>query len=403
MRILINDFEEFTAKYAEIFEHFGYENNELIFCNSFEQSKSILVNYLADKKLHIDLIITSESNTSPDVLDASALSYLKNTITASFSKRNFRVCSIPILLYSENESKSEGYSQRFNSIVQKSQTGNHAHFISECERLIKLWRHQVYVDLDILGINIDILPDFQNSKYFKEYYQSKISKNATDYFIAKTSVLSEEFIRFPAPLDYDWILLNNNIIERAILEFDNTFKNHVKYDRRNNERTILHEFFNNNKLILLRDTFTGLEYEKNLYDLNKKNSEECDFILKTEYPDFLRTTFVEIKKEDVVFYVKKHTKRPQFSHNYLSHLEQVWRYKEFAQDIKNQPELKEKLGYETSQFDFVLLAGRLEEKLELNDKFEKDLDRSFKGIEVITYEELKEINIGYLDRFNRLK
>lgn len=404
MRILINDSEDQKVRYISTFNQFGYEKNELIFCDSFDKTKAVIVNHLADKKLHIDLIITNDSSDySPDTLMASELSYLKNTITESFSKCNFRICSIPIILYSLHKSKSDNFDKRFDSIVQISEVGNHDYFISECERVIKEWRHQIYIDLDCLGIKIDNLPGFHHSNYFKSYYQSNISGKAEEYFSLKTKILSIEFIRLPTPLNYDWIILTNDTIDKTIVDFESTFKNHIKYDRKNNERTILHEFFNKNKLILLRDTYTDLHHEKNLFDFNEKTSEECDYILKTEFPDFLRTTFVEVKKEDVVFYVKKHTKRPQISSNFLSHLEQVWRYKEFTQETKNQPEIKNKIGYETNQFDYVLLAGRLEEKLEFKEKFDKDITRMFKDIEVITYEELEDININYLNRFNRLQ
>jgi hypothetical protein len=107
MRILINDFEDQKARYMSTFNQFGYEKNELIFCDSFDRSKAVIINHLAGKKLHIDLIITNESPYSPDTLMASELSYLKNTITESFSKNNFRICSIPIILYSVHESKSD--------------------------------------------------------------------------------------------------------------------------------------------------------------------------------------------------------------------------------------------------------------------------------------------------------
>ena len=192
--------------------------------------------------------------------------------------------------------------------------------------------------------------------------------------------------------------MNNNIIEEAILRYIDTYKNHVKYDRKNNERTILHEFFKQNKLILLRDTYNDMEYELNLNELKARNSEECDFILKTEYPDFLKTTFFEVKKEDVTFYVKKHTKRPQISHDFFSNLQQIWGYKEYTENPLYNSELKTKLEYQTNNFDFVLLAGRLEEKEEMKYVFDSHLNRMFNGIKVITYEELEDVNSKYLEK-----
>lgn len=403
MRILINDIETEKQRYTNIFKSFGYEKNELIFCKSFEDTKTFIINYLDRDKLNIDLIITNDtSDSAVDILKASELAYFKNSLTTSYSKRNFRICSIPIILYSKHESKSSDYSLQFDSIIQKNESGYHNYFISEFERLIKTWRKNLLEDIDQLGLNINNLSNFHESSYYKKHYKSNVANNSDTYFFLKTKILSNEFIKYPVPLTYDWILLNKESIEQVIEKFNQTYRSHIKYDRKNNERTILHNFFNKNKIILLRDVYIDLEYEKNLYDVGAKSSEECDFILKTEFPEFQKTTFFEVKKEDVTFYVKKHTKRPQFSSDFTSHLEQVWAYKEFSQNPVNLPEIENKLGYATQNFNYILLAGKLDEKLEMKNKFEKDLDRKYNQINVITYEELEEINIDYYDKFTRL-
>lgn len=404
MRLLINDYDNTQEDYIRIFQSYGYEENELIFCKSFEETREFIEKFLDSRKTHIDLIITNDS--SDDIgneLKCSELSFLKNSISDSYSNRNFRISSIPIILYSDNDSKSNNISLAFDSIIQKNTSGFHDFFIKECERVIRDWRKRVYDDLESLEIKIELLPNFIQTDFFKRYYNQKISKNAEGYFANRTKIFSIEFIKCPGPLNYDWIILKDTSIEKSILDYIHTYKNHVKYDRKNNERTILHEFFRSNKIILLRDAYTDLNYEKNLYEINAKNSEECDFILKTEYPEFLKTTFFEVKKEDVQFYVKKHTKRPQISSDFLSHLEQLWGYKKYTLNPLHKIELEHKLEYSTDNFDYVLLAGRLDEKEEMKEKFTEDINRMFNGIKVTTYEELEEININYLEKFNRLK
>ncbi len=402
MRILINDFEDTREHYIKTFRSFGYEDNELIFTQSFEASREFIETHLEKKKLHIDLIITSDSKeVGSNVLKSHELCFFKNNLTTSFSKNNFRICSIPTILYSQNETKSSEFQSNFNSIVQKNEYGEHKYFITECERVIRDWRKLLYSDLETLEVKLDQLPQFVNSDYFKKYYFKKISNNADHYFANKTKIVSQEFIKLPSPLNYDWVVLTNKEIERAILKYIDTYKNHEKYDRKNNERTVLHDFFNKHRTILLRDTYSDMEYELNLNELKAKNSEECDFILKTEYPDFLNTTFFEVKKEDVTFYVKKNTKRPQISAPFLSHLQQIYGYKEYTENPNHKVELDSKL-YPTQNFDFVLLAGRLEEKEEMKDLFEPHVNRMFDGVKVITYEELEEVNTNYLDKFNRL-
>jgi hypothetical protein len=403
LRILINDFESEHEKYKTIFQSFGYEKNELIFCTTFDQSKSFLINFLENKKQHIDLIITNDSSEeSIDSLKSLEFCFLKNSLVSSYSYDNFRICSIPIILYSTISSSLYNPNLKFDSVVRKNQNGNHKYFLLECENCIKNWRRSLLDDLNVLGINRTDLQNLKKSKKYKKHHKIHILGKEETYFLTKTSIVSTSYINRPGVLMYDWLLINQNVIEKAILEFNNTYKNHLKYDSKNNERTILHDFFNKNQLILLRDAYKDLEYEKNLNEVNSKSSEECDFILKTEYPEFLNTTFFEVKKEDVRFYVKKHTKRPQFSADFFSHLKQIYGYKEFAENPINQPELKKKLGYETNKFDFLLLAGRNDEKQEMKDLFSKDINQMFNQIEVITYEELEEINVEYLDKFNRL-
>lgn len=158
-----------------------------------------------------------------------------------------------------------------------------------------------------------------------------------------------------------------------------------------------------NKIILLRDVYADLLYEKNLYVTNSKESEECDYILRTEYPDHLNTTFFEVKREDVKFFVNKNRKRPSFNKKFMDNLDQIWQYKKFAQNPFNANEIKDKIGYATNNFNFVMVAGRLEEKEEMKEIFEEKMKDHYKEIIVQTFEELSQINVNYFDKFKRLQ
>ncbi|MEZ4809050.1 MAG: DUF4263 domain-containing protein [Allomuricauda sp.] len=403
MKILINDFKSSEETYKNIFGNYGYEENELIFFNSLDSTKSFFIEHLEKKKLHIDALITNESSSEiVDSLKASKILNFRNQFDTSYSNGNFRISSIPVILYTDIEVNGTIAPDNWQAILKKNKEGQHDGFMNAFESTIKTWRKQLIQDLDNLKILNRNLQHFHETNFYKNYYKNQIGNNSESYFLLKTRIVSQEFVKLPAPLIYDWLIIGRKEIENTIMAFNSTYNHHVKYDRKNNERTILHDFFNNNKMILLRDAYIDLEYEKNLFDLNGKTNEECDYILKTEFPEFLKTTFFEVKKEDVTFYVKKKTKRPQLSSNYLSHLEQVWRYKDYSENVINDSELKEKLGYKTQNFEHILLAGRKEEKLEMKEKFSNDLDRMFNGVEVITYEELEELNIDYYDKFNRL-
>ncbi len=62
MKILVNDFKSEHENYKNIFRYYGYEENELILLDSFQETKSFIVNQLEKNKLHIDAIITNESS-----------------------------------------------------------------------------------------------------------------------------------------------------------------------------------------------------------------------------------------------------------------------------------------------------------------------------------------------------
>src|SRR3546814_8146852 len=50
-----------------------------------------------------------------------------------------------------------------------------------------------------------------------------------------------QFIRFPKTLDYDWITISDEMLESTLTVFRTTFRANIKYDRRQNERTIIHQ------------------------------------------------------------------------------------------------------------------------------------------------------------------
>ncbi len=66
----------------------------------------------------------------------------------------------------------------------------------------------VYSDLEVLELKLEELTNLQKSDFFNKYYFPKISKNSEYYFANKTKIVSNEFIKAPTPLNYDWILLN---------------------------------------------------------------------------------------------------------------------------------------------------------------------------------------------------
>ena len=128
-----------------------------------------------------------------------------------------------------------------------------------------------------------------------------------------------------------------------------------------------------------------------MHEVDSKESEECDFILKTEYPEHLKTVFFEVKREDVKFFVNKKRKRPSLNKKFIENLDQIWGYKKFSKNPKNATELFNKIGYATDNYEYVLLAGRLEEKEEMEELFQQKLTDHYSEIIVQTFDELARV------------
>lgn len=402
MKILINDSRDNKERLINIFCNGGYERNNLIFVHSFEECKMFFENQL-EKGVELDLIITGkDTDSSINSLNPHALLLLKNSIDKSFSRSNFRINSIPIILYSSADDKSELQDLGFNAIVKSNDKNKHSYMIKVVEQQIRKWREQLIIDLHSIGLSEKYYPYFKNEYEEKRYFNS-IGRHFEQIFFNRTSVLSKEFIANPSFLSYDWLRIKDESLEQSLIGFSKMYKYHIKYDRKNNERTIIHNYLLKNVQILERDSYSDHLYEVPLMEKNGVNSQICDFILRPSLPSYQDTTFFEVKKEDVQLMVKKNKKRPQPSHEMHAHLYQLSDYQSYSANVENAQELSIKLGYITNNFTYQLLAGRLEEKEEVNEVFNSILAKNFSGIEVFTFEEFEQLGQKYIDKLSRLK
>lgn len=401
MKILINCSKESEERIINIFGYAGYEPNNLIFVHSFNDCAVFFENHL-EKGAELDLVITGYDDLrSDDSLNPNALLILKNSIDKSFSHGDFRISSIPVILYSDIDDKSELRDKGFDAIVRKNNRNRDSYLIEVVEAVIRKWRERLVVDMDSIGLPIKYYPYFKNGQEEKRY-KNLVGRHYERIFFNRTSVLSKEFIANPKFLKYDWLTINYEDLEKSVIGFSNMFRNHVKYDRKNNERTVIHSYLRENRSIIERDSYFDHLYEIPLMEVNGKNSQICDFILRASIPSHQRTTFFEIKKENVQLMVNKNSKRPQPSSDMHAHLYQLSDYQSYSSDERNANELFGKLGYSTPNFSYQLLAGRLEEKEEVQEIFNSLLQKHYSGIEVYTFEEFEHLNQDYIEKFSRL-
>jgi len=401
MRILINDSPGTESQYMQIFLEKGYEHNELIFRDGFADTQAFVEQQLEKNRLHIDLIITSrdEEGSRFERMAADKLCYFKNQLTSAYSKGNLRIAAIPLVLYSTAE-RSALHTFGFDAIVQKNKEGDHRQFVRECERLIRNARRTVLDDLDNLRLKVEDLSLFPYSLKAKEYFKL-VRPRADHYFTNLTKAVSQEFIKCPTFLNYDWLHLTQEEMERPYDEFVKKFRRQIKYGGRINERTVWHALLRKYERLIKRDVYDRYSYELNLSEGMGRESQECDFILKTDFEGLLNTTFLEVKREDKRYYTKRKGKRPQYTRKFQADLNQAWDYYKYTINPTYQRELAEKI-YATRKFNFVLLAGRREEKEEMQEVFDTDLNDHYPGIQVQSFEDFAEVYENYMAKVNRL-
>jgi hypothetical protein len=115
----------------------------------------------------------------------------------------------------------------------------------------------------------------------------------------------------------------------------------------------------------------------------------------------LNTTFFEVKREDKRYYTNRKGKRPQYTRGFQADVNQTWDYYKYTINPAYQRELAEKI-YPTQKYDFLLLAGRLEEKEEMREIFEEDLNDHYPGIQVQSFEDFADVYVNYMEKVTRL-
>jgi hypothetical protein len=243
MKILVADISTEQENYKQAFRIHNYEDNNLIFCNSFQEAKEFLSNQLETQKHHIDAIVVTYTafSNGGDLIKAKELLAIRNMLTGSYSGGNFRICAIPMILVTPelpNSALIEGLT--FNAVVEKNKVGDYTALIGAVELQVRRWRQYVNDDLDELGLKVKNLKHFVYTQGYQKKYLPRVAKRSEMFFVQHTKVVSIEFIRKPGELEYDWLTASVSAIERQVLRFGKGFRRHKPYNRYDNENTILH-------------------------------------------------------------------------------------------------------------------------------------------------------------------
>lgn len=363
------------------------EGQSVSFCYSIEKAKEYINNHIIKYQIPLDLIITDSTvnfRSSDDFRD-----WIRFDYNRTYSKRDFNLKEIPIALIvdsSQNKSAFKNYDLCIDDLgVEKLNL-----FTPNLSSTIKSWRKRVLDELDSLGIKFNSgIIDY--TYYFKDYNQRNKS----------TSILSENFKLFPRKLNYYWLGFNKRQIEESIDKFIVLLKRSRKIGKKGEEK-VYHKFFNENKMFLLRDSHSKLWYEPKLMK-NSSEYEEPDYTLRPNLTYQTDLSLLEVKLPNESFMTnKRYHKTPRAK--LIQHIIQVNDYKDYLESDEYLSEINKVFGYIPKKIKYNLLVGRNESKEEHSFELNKTMWQLGQGgLNLITYDELMEYQVNFLNRMDLLK
>lgn len=362
------------------------EKWSLKFLYSLSDAQNFIEYELIKKQGALDLIISDQ--LIEGVYANQWLDRIRFNISDTYSRRDFNLRELPTSIVLQNKSSLFEYYN--NNWVQNyyANQSNEVLPISQYAEQVKNWRRQVLEEIYNLGIRL-------NSGVY-EYNLLDIVKNG---YRLHTKIISNNYKLFPRRLNYDWIFYDLDKTRWIIDEFIKQLKrsmNHKKGDEK-----LYHKFFNENSSFLKRDVYSKYHYEPKLY-YNEDNYFEPDFILKPEMTFETDLSVLEVKLPHELI-AKNKKFHPSLRAKFMDHLFQINDYKEYLEDEKYRKQINNTFGYIPKLVEYNILIGRNEHKDENEYIINKRMDEMKSSINIITYDDLLDAQIRYLERMELLK
>lgn len=245
-------------------------------------------------------------------------------------------------------------------------------------------------ELDNLGIK------FNTGKVDYSFFFSEGRKRNLS-----TDILSDNFKLFPRKLNYEWLYFNDKQIERVIDLYIKELKRSSRLNNKKEEKRF-HTLFNKYPSLIKRDNYSKHWYEARLY-YEEKNWYEPDYTLKPNFNQRTDLSILEVKLPNEGF-IKKTNFHPKPYSSIVNHIFQVNDYKEYLESDEYQETIKKVFGFMPDSIDYNILIGRLDDKTESMKILSKRM-RQMNALHInfITYDELLDYQVKYLERMKVLK
>jgi hypothetical protein len=202
-------------------------------------------------------------------------------------------------------------------------------------------------------------------------------------------VLSWDFIKKRAALDYNWIGNKLNLVEQGAEALYTLIKQHENRPTLRNEKQI-HVVLKTNNAFLLEEKYKESIYERHLYYKMSKRYIEIDFInINHTYYD-IPIELYEVKLPNHNFVSKKGI----LYNSTTKYLNQIGKkYQEYFSNITNHSYIKEQLRTEAVPFNLSLLIGRKKDLEESKYILNKALSDFSQYVNIHSFDDL-------MDKYN---
>jgi len=363
------------------------ERWSLLFVYSITEAENYIKHeIIGSKQKGLDLIIADhligiESSTK-------FFETIRFNIQNTYSRRDFNFREIPTSIIFN--SRRQAITYYTDSWSQNSFNQNKEEILPIKQYIdqIKNWRRQVFEEMQNLGIRLN------NGKINYEKFFEPSRRFKTD-----TKILTTNFKMVPRILRYTWLEDDIEQIKIIIDKFIRKLKRSMRSKKREEKK--YHKFFNENLSLIKRDSYSQHFYEPKLY-YTKKRSVEPDYVLKPQMTFETELSILEVKLPNELI-VKKKKSHQSLRSSFIDHICQVNDYAEYLEAREHRSEISRVFGFVPEKIDYNILIGRDDHREENEYIISKRMGEYKRNINIITYDDLKNYQIKYLERLEMLQ
>jgi hypothetical protein len=363
------------------------EKDSIVFFYSYSSAEEFIDNNITSGQIALDIIIT-ENNVDNENAE-EFLSRIRDDKRRTYSNRDFNFSSLPVLLIAGKEENINAYADfGFADVINDIGMDNLSNYTKNIIKVVQSWRRNVLDELENLGIK------FNAGKIDYSHYLLDKKRKLLD-----TQILSNNFKILPRKLNYQWLIFNERQIERAIDLYIKEMKRAHRLQKKEEKR--FHKLFNKYPFFLERDNYSKHWYEARLHYAEKKYWEP-DYSLLPNFNQKTDLNILEVKLPTDHF-LKKTDFHPKPYSKIIDHIFQVNDYKEYLESEEYIDAIENVFGFVPNSVEYTMLIGRSEDRNENSYIFNKRMKEIGSHINFLTYDDLLDYQVKYLNRMKILE